>query len=523
MENFIRKRWFLLLVLVIFIICKIHHLYYAFYWDECWPYAKGVNEMFKNGVSLLPGAIDGTISRGHPLFFHAAAATWMHIFGTSHVSMHSFALFISILVIISMHEIGLKLFSSNVAMLSVILITTEVMFFVQSSFLLFEILVGLLAFVSIYFYVKRKYFLSTICLTALFLTKESGMVAGLVIGMDALIRLFNRKEEIRVRLQRFIPVTTALVSIILFFLYQKQISGWYVLPLYTQTLITRWNDYYYVFKYGTIAITFFNSNNYHAFLIVAIMAVFAVIKSRKIKYVIVLITALLVYMLADIKFYHLMTPGVHYFILFIILFTASIVIVSRSVVFPNYEQKHFILLCGFFVLCFICFSTEAFLIARYMLAAIIPLLFLFAVFIDLFLVLSYKWLIYPVVFAMLTLGYLDFKYDAGHEDVHLDAFKALEVQQDIVDYMERSNFYDKYVSAGSFLTIEHLTDPETGFLQGSNHFKKVVREINDSTQLIITDNIESWFNRDKILSNTSFKLVYKIDYGEVWAEIYERK
>ena len=80
---FLRDRWPLLVVLLVFIILKLPHLDYLFYWDESWPYASAVNEMYQKGVSLSPIALGGEISRGHPLFFHAAAATWMNIFGDS--------------------------------------------------------------------------------------------------------------------------------------------------------------------------------------------------------------------------------------------------------------------------------------------------------------------------------------------------------------------------------------------------------------------------------------------------------
>src|SRR5271170_3215814 len=97
MAEFFKNRWVLFLVLIVFILCKIPHLHYPYYWDESWPYAVAIRDMYLHGVSLMPTAIDPELSRGHPLFFHAIAAIWMHIFGNSHISMHSFALTISVL------------------------------------------------------------------------------------------------------------------------------------------------------------------------------------------------------------------------------------------------------------------------------------------------------------------------------------------------------------------------------------------------------------------------------------------
>ena len=154
MAGFFKNRWFLFLVLTVFIICKIPHLYYPYYWDESWPYAVAVKDMYKHGISLMPSAVDPELSRGHPLFFHAVAATWMNVFGSSPLAMHSFALTISILFLISIYEAGLKLFNQRVAMISLVLIAAQVVFFVQSSFVLFEVLIAFLSFLSLYFYVR---------------------------------------------------------------------------------------------------------------------------------------------------------------------------------------------------------------------------------------------------------------------------------------------------------------------------------------------------------------------------------
>ena len=192
MADFIKNRWVLFLVLIIFMICKLPSLSYPYYWDESWPYAPAIQAMYHHGISLSPSAIDPELSRGHPLFFHAIAAAWVNIFGSSHLSMHSFALTISLLFLIAIYETGLRLFNQRVAVMGVLLVATQVCFFIQSSFVLFEVLVAFLCFLSIVLYSRDKYFLTALCLCLLFYTKESGLIAGFVLGMHALIGLFNK-------------------------------------------------------------------------------------------------------------------------------------------------------------------------------------------------------------------------------------------------------------------------------------------------------------------------------------------
>src|SRR5476651_1029876 len=122
MIQMIRDRWLLFIVVIVFIMLKISALSYPFFWDESWSYAPGVKLMYLHGPSLMPNAIDLFYSRGHPMLFYAAAATWMHIFGTGHVAQHSFALLISVTFLVSIYETTLRLFNKRVAIISLLLV-----------------------------------------------------------------------------------------------------------------------------------------------------------------------------------------------------------------------------------------------------------------------------------------------------------------------------------------------------------------------------------------------------------------
>ncbi len=226
MNTFMKNRWVLLVVLIIFTVYKIHHLSYPYYWDESWPYAPAVADMYKHGISLLPGAVNPELSRGHPLLFHAMAASWGKLFGMSHVSMHSFGLLISLLFLVVIYECMLRLFSFRAAIMSLLLVCTQVLFIVQSSYLLLEMLVALLAFVSIYAYINKQYLLTAISLSALFYTKESGLILGFVLGMDALIEFRNSNKTTWLSdARRILSIGIPCSLMLLFFLLQKHING----------------------------------------------------------------------------------------------------------------------------------------------------------------------------------------------------------------------------------------------------------------------------------------------------------
>ncbi len=172
------------LAILVFVIAKIPYLHYAFYWDESWVYAPAVYLMYAHGPSLMPDAIPEEFSRGHPLLFPMACATWMKVFGKSHVSMHSFALLISVTLAITVYEILLKIFSQRVALLGLAMLLFNVFFFVNSGAVLTDITIALLAFLSLYCYLKQRHVLTSVFLSMLFFTKESGLVACAVLFLD---------------------------------------------------------------------------------------------------------------------------------------------------------------------------------------------------------------------------------------------------------------------------------------------------------------------------------------------------
>ncbi len=249
LSSFLKTRWVLWLVLLVFICFKIPHLHYPFYCDEGWVYAPAVKTMALTGPSLLPGSLTDYYSRGHPLLFHFLAALWIKCFGSSNIAVHSFPLFISIVFLIALFECSLRLFNRSVAILALLIVSTQVIFFAQASFVLPEVMLALFAFLSLYCYVTDRFVLTAVMLFGLFFTKESGLVYGAVIGIDAFVSLF-RKGDFRKRWFRMASVLLPAVLIGSFFVIQKVRLGWYLLPEHTGLIHIDWNTFYAMFRQG---------------------------------------------------------------------------------------------------------------------------------------------------------------------------------------------------------------------------------------------------------------------------------
>ena len=513
----------LFIILLVFVALKVPQLHYAYYWDESWPYAVAIKGMYQHGVSLMPNAIDAELSRGHPLFFHAVAATWMHIFGSSHISMHSFALLISALFLIAIYETALRIFDQRTALLALLLIVVQEMFFIQSSLVLLEMLVAFLCFLSLVFYIKERYLLTALSLTMLFYTKESGLVMGAVLGIDTVVSMLNKNTPpLKLRLYKMLSVAVPCAFIGIFFLVQKHVRGWYVFPLYSGLIQHRWDIFWYTFRMSCITTLFYEQLRFYYFLLLLPIAVIAAVRQKNTALMTILLPAFCIYYFVDDTRAGRILPSIPFFILFVAASVFFIYTYSAKEYCPDSKQRKLVRLSGWFVLCFLCFSAMNFFTPRYLLAAMIPLFFIISVCCVNVIKQSYTWLYYAVILAVLTIGGFAYMHNDAWGDCEHGIFDGLYVQQGVVDYFEKNVPNDLHIAA-LFMEGQHLSDPATGFLHRDKPYTDVKWDINDETRYAIFDNIEADERYTRIKNDTGFYLAKRIEKGKVWAEIYKRK
>ncbi len=522
MREWLGKRWVLLLVLAVFVICKLPHLSYPFYWDESWPYEAAIKAMYAHGPSLMPGAINPDLSRGHPLFFHVAAAVWMRVFGTGHVSQYSFALLIALLLLILVYEAGLRMFNTRVAVMSLLLISTQVVFFVQSSFMLPEVLLSLLVFASLYFYAQNKFLLAGITLILLFFTKESGLVAGFVIGIDAVINLFNKRESVKAKVLKLLAIAVPCVLIGVFFVLQKHLLGWYIFPLHNNMIENKISSFWYNFKYNCVTKTFYMYLRYWYFIMIGALCVIVFMKNtvgKRGRYMLfVWPLAIAMYIIA-----HKAAGDVPGLFIVAVMLVWMMYCLKKLHLFQNErQQKIMILLCAF-IFCFLCFSSAIFFTYRYLMEAIVALLFFIAVLLNVLLTRTCSVLYYPVLVAIILIAYVAYRNDDMDGDCDPGAFTAMEMEQGVVNYLEAHNAYDKVIGTGSFMNTVHLTDLSTGFLHTDRTFTKVRWGIDNTADYALYNSNEDDPRYADIRKFGSFHLVYRFQKDKLWAEIYERQ
>jgi 4-amino-4-deoxy-L-arabinose transferase-like glycosyltransferase len=516
MANWLKNRWQLFAIILVLIVFKLPHLFYPYYWDECWPYASAVDAVYHHGFSLLPGAIADDLSRGHPLFFHNMAALWLRLFGNAQWAAHTFALSVSVLLLIAMYEVALRLFSQQVAFLSVALLAAQELFLAQSSMLLPEVLVALLCLVSLYWYVAERYLLAGIALAMLFFTKESGLMLGFVLGVDALVGLLRRQQPLRTGLCRLAAVAIPSLLIVLFFVLQKLTKGWFIFPLHSQIVEEHsWKLYWYQFRMSVVSSLFYSNLKYLYFIVVALLSLVVTIRQKAPRYLLFLLPFVIVYYFVDDMRAGRLLPPVPFFIVFIASWFWCAYIVSRY--FASRNQQRFVWLAACFVLVYAAFSAANFFIPRYMLAAMVPMFMLTAALGYYLISQSYQWLYYCCIAGLAVVMWL--AVDRNGPD--LIAYSGMDVQQSVVDYLEKNNHYNTHIAC-QYLDLVHLTDPATGFLRHKRPFRQVKWAIDDSTDVVLFNNLENDDRYTTFKTRKDFKQVFRYTKASVWCEVYER-
>jgi 4-amino-4-deoxy-L-arabinose transferase-like glycosyltransferase len=519
MLQFLKVRWELLVILVIFIMVRIPALHYPFYWDESWSYAPGVKLMYLHGPSLMPNAIDLFYSRGHPLLFYASAAAWMRVFGDSHVAQHAFSLFISVALLIAVYEAGLRLFGRKVAVIATLLIPLQVMFYVQATFLLPEVMIALLTVLTLYFYSKGNYVLTFIFCSALLLTKESSIALAALLGVHSAINLLNKKQALRTRIKGFTALLLAGLVILGFYLLQKKLNGWYFFPQHTGLMVWEWHAFWDKFRYSLDTLLSFNYK-YRVYQLLMVLCVAAALRCRDIGYAVPLLPAWLIHAAINDKLGWI--PRKLLFVLILCSFVITAFQWVRLSVNKKESSKKLMYLGTFFFLLYLLFSSVNFFTPRYLITDLAVISLLCGAWFEL--VLPTRKIYYYLVPASIVLaGAYGFYKDTGLGDTSLGAFDGMTVEQRVVDYLERNGYYNKNIAAASFQTREHLTKPFTGFLSGTKTFASAVWDITPSTDLVIFDNIEPDDRYEQFKKDTAWHLVYRTDKGQAWQEIYARK
>ncbi len=460
------------IIIIIFIIFKIPHLNLPCFWDEAWAYAPATRMMYNHGLSLLPDAIPVYCSRGHPLLFYFLGAAWMKLFGTSMTVIHSFALFLSIMLLIMIYFFCKEFFSSTIGLISVILISVQNFFLAQSCLLLPEILISFWVLICIYAYLKKYRFLYIICAAGMLLTKESTIIlVGSLILWSFIKNIFIKKDTNRIKYffyELFILIIPILIAAT-YFIIQKIMYDWFFFPEHLNLIS-------------------FNSN-YFFDTLNSYVSILFIYQGR-----IVLTSILLLTIILKIFFklgYRLSEDKKEIFSIFIIFFVCYLIFSSLNFFSPRY------ILC---LLPLFIISTSYFIYDTFKNKRIFQILSLI--------------ITITVCFYFCTQKTLTHDHDLGY-------LNAVKVHKEVVQYCEKEKIYNKKILTHFLMRID-LTNPYSGYLSGQA-FNNIVDKMSDDVEFCIFSNMEYIPYFDEIKKNYDLKLIKKFEKNNAWTEIYQNK
>jgi 4-amino-4-deoxy-L-arabinose transferase-like glycosyltransferase len=505
------SRTLLYVALIVFILVKIPLLHYAFYWDESWVYAPAIFSMYGHGASIMPNAIPPELSRGHPLVFHAIYALWMNVAGPTNFSMHLLSLTLSVGLALLVFYVLAKRFDDETALLAVLVLLASHEFFMASTFVLNDILLGGLALLAIHLYAAGRYGSASIALILLVLTKESGIAIWLAICGIEVWR--NRRHPQLLKTAWPIAALPA-AAFLAFLLLQKHQMGWYLYPNHIDSIAPSIHNTLDKLQ-QSLRFIFSESGEWLLTILIGALSLKLYFVSRQKKH---LAPAFLVAMLfANINLFSYKDAVFYAFPLFCI--ALAIRYTSRITATLSPKNSLFLqtaLLCASVYLYFCCVN---FFEKRYL----FPSLLLFQVVLTPVVAL---WLINnlgiqkPLRFAFILLIPLFLTpYNR-----HFVEFDRMWVQSAVVKFMEQNSLYQAEICAPSFFERIHLADPKTGFRSTPENFNIISENISHSTDYVIVDNAETTSIQYPVsFDPNSYSLIFKAHKGETTALIYIRR
>ncbi len=467
---------YLFVAILFFVISKWNALFLPYFWDEAWSYIPAIDEMIQKIPCLIPNCIDPELYRGHPLFFYFLSSFWAKIFENSLFALHSFALLVSILTIVSFFRVSKLFIDKKYALLIAVLLMLQEVFFVQSTFLLPEILITLLTLEAFYAYQKKEYIYFLLTASLLGITKESGII---ILGVFALYHLINCILRRKRNILSYIWIGMPFIPITIFFLYQSYILGWFFFPLHT----------------GMIDLSWWSVETK-----IDIIASFLFVKQGRWGLWVLLGGALL----GRILFLR----------------------ITKSKIGFTKNERGFLLFSVLFFVFYCAFSAANFLMLRYLLCLFPFILLFFSLLFSKLLPISFKTLI-PMSLLIPFFIWSNYQnsFNSWIDDASINGLDMIKVHKETIEFIEKQKWYDKHINT-HFLMWYNLTKPPLGYLSSTQIFENVEYdvEVKPSTDIVIISRIElKDKEHNRVKDDPSFELIKRVENKKAWCEIFMRQ
>ncbi|MCG3165149.1 MAG: hypothetical protein POELPBGB_00910 [Bacteroidia bacterium] len=496
---------------------KLPQLNVPYFWDEAWVYAPAVQEMYKNGLGLLPSSLPPELSRGHPLLFHFLGALWLKIFGADFTSVHSYPLFISVLLLFAVYNFGKSLFAPVVGFSAALLLAVQPVFLSQSAMLLPEVMMALWAVLAIHAYLKDRKILFIAFATLMLFTKESGLVLLAAIGCWILFEnLYLNKKKFydKDMILQCLLLTVPLAFVSIFFIIQYFQHGWFFYPEHVGMLTINWKDFHEKLLniYGFVLQGQGRYLLYISFFFSA--SLFWKLLSDSEKILIPLIYLTTTYILFNLWG---SDDRITIFIT-LLLFAKLFQLIFIKIYYEDKEKGTSLSLMGLFVFIYFIFCQLNFLSLRYLLL-LFPIVFVI-IYGLLFIILENQKWIFTLIAIVCTANCFRqiTKYDMAG-DFNMSYLDAIKTQQEAIQHCETTNLHEQKIFT-SFILNNALSQKSAGYLSGSNEFSEITDTLTSDVEYCLFTNIDLQDISDSLLNVSDLRKIKSFQNNDIWVDIY---
>ncbi|NNE13726.1 MAG: hypothetical protein HKN51_02035 [Saprospiraceae bacterium] len=503
------------LILLFFVISKLKFLNLPFYWDEAWVYGNAITQFINEGMHFYSHESTIELTRGHPLMFYILAFLWGKVFGGSLVSLHLFALFISVGLLLFIFYKLKDILSINALLICIAFLSFNELFFTQASLLLPEVMLGSFCLFAFYFALTNKWQYYILFYGLAMLVKESALVLFPFILLSI---LYDDYTEKKISYRRYLLASIPLVFILGHFIQQKISLGWYLFPAHVghidlnlRSVSNKFSQYYR---------TIFDARYLFVFSLLFIGALCKLLKlqnphdKRINTYIKVVIFAIILFLGFNIPHKNVFGPG------FILMITIGIGLLHLK--YKSALQKKFICIGWFFILGYLLFSAANFYSVRYTIIIIIFYSIIFSFVLN-ELMKVYNWKIQYVLIAIMLIMTLGRNQKREFGDTDTGYADVIKNHKSLVKYLNDNVDKDVPIEA-NFIERAILTNANCRYVKEGQEFLDVESFRKSDKDVWILSNLElSLETHRKFIDKKVWEKVKTIKNRKSICEIYMKK
>lgn len=463
MMKLLKHPWiFLIGTMILTVVVKIPHLGFPFFFDETFSYYPAILKMAELGPGLMPGDIPLILSKGHPLFFYFVASLWVkYLAGNSIVLMRIFPLIVTLISLYVFHRFARRHINILIANIGVLLLALQPLFMAQASLVLPEIFLFTLFMLCFDAYLSGNFGWYALFGSLMMLTKETGGVFIAIFGLAFIIENFKELKTKKFWTHLILMgIPVFVYGIFLILHYRKFGVFFYPEHLGYITL----DPTKVLYKFSSSTSTLFLSCGKNFLFFTAVIALFILLFAKKRiefkRYLILSLVTLIAYLIFTI---------LNFYIYRYMLPVQGIMLLSCLVLVRQIKTKYKVLNAAF-ILTTVIVSTY----------------------------------------------YLSTK--RGQSDVDLGYTQFLVVQQEMVQYLEKNNMYNKEIGSG-FNMVMALRDRYGRYLSTDRNFKPHHLPGIKDRDIIIYDST-CWPYEMPADEKNKLKLIKHFQYKQHWGDIY---